>query len=548
MKKFLLSISVTLSLLACNNTPAEDERQIHRDLLEDFTCPIFRAWVLEIFDSNKDGEIWENELIHYGNIMDISDLGITSLEGIEHFKDYELVYAQSNKIKSVENIKFHETVKGIYLDDNEIERLGISNLRHMELLGCSGNPLVELDLSGENCLSTLHMGNNPELKWVDFSHCQNLYNLTVFNSKFTELDLLNCPNLTHLFIRDNELLETLYIPKSTYNNLQINYYGLKVRFSYPKDEPLNDKFTSPRFLAYLLENFDTDKDGVITDTELLDVSAIHISGMGIKDLELKYLPLLGHIYASNNDLKEVDLTENVAVTTVDFSYNDLENIRFNPGIRSADISYNTLECIDLDGCSIQILNCRNNRLETLSVDKSPKIYEIDVRNNRLTELDINRTGLSKLYCDNNLIGRLDCSTNELIEITFAGNPITELYCSNNPLKIIDLTNTDNPVTTLEIADFRNCRELEYVNLTMSNEATNSKTSRSNIILTECPALREAYIYNYWGPYLTISSSTSLENLEVGYVNTTEPLVLNVWPGFDIDDYPQFEIPEDTVFR
>ncbi|MCD8100986.1 MAG: hypothetical protein LUE26_00210, partial [Alistipes sp.] len=547
MKILFLLIPVTIILFSCTDTAPQDEPPVPRNLLEDFTCPVFRAWVLENFDINKDGEIWEHELFHSGTIMDISNLGITFLDGIEHFKDYELIYANNNKIKSVDDIRFHETIKGIYLDNNEITHISLYNLAHLELLGCRGNPLVKLDLSGENRITVLYIGDNPDLEDVDFSQCLHLHTLGLNNSKFTELDLLNCNNLTYLFLTDNEFLEVLYIPKNSYS-LQQNYYGLKVRFSYPKNESLNDKISSPQFLAYLLENFDMDRNGNITDTELLDVSTIHISGMGINTLELEYLPLLQNIYASNNNLRHVDLTENVAVTNIDFSYNNIEHIRFNPEVRKVDVSYNYLNSIDLDNSNIQYLYCRHNQLEKLSVDKSPKIYEIDIRDNHLTELEIQRTGLHKLYCDNNLIRKLEISTNNLSEVSFEGNPIVEMYCANNPLKRIDLNNTGNPVTTLEIADFRNCTELEYVNLTMSNEATNSKNIQSSIILTNCPSLKEAYIYNYWGPYLTISSSMDIENLEVGYANTSEPLVLNVWPGFDIHDYPHFNIPVNTVFR
>jgi Leucine-rich repeat (LRR) protein len=77
--------------------------------------------------------------------------------------------------------------------------------------------------------------------------------------------------------------------------------------------------------------------------------------------------------------------------------------------------------------SLQYLNCRNNRLNSLP-SALPNVMFLDCRDNMLTELPNGMLRLETLKCDNNVLNKLP---NDLLNIT-------ELSCSNNQLTMLPL--------------------------------------------------------------------------------------------------------------
>ncbi|MDE6374700.1 MAG: family 16 glycosylhydrolase [Alistipes sp.] len=88
------------------------------------------------------------------------------------------------------------------------------------------------------------------------------------------------------------------------------------------------EIADPAFEAYLLENYDTDGDGVLSTKEAAAVTRIEASGRGIRSMaELNTaFPQLIYLDCSDNDLTQLDLTELMRLTYLDCSNNSLTEL------------------------------------------------------------------------------------------------------------------------------------------------------------------------------------------------------------------------------
>ena len=111
-----------------------------------FPDAIFRKYVAEEFDKNKDGRLSDKES---ADVTDLSlgELGISDLTGIQHF----------------------ENLFSLWCYDNNLTTLDVSNNTELEILACSNNQLTSLDVSHNTLLTDL-MCNNNQLASVDLSN------------------------------------------------------------------------------------------------------------------------------------------------------------------------------------------------------------------------------------------------------------------------------------------------------------------------------------------------------------------------------------------
>jgi hypothetical protein len=108
------------------------------------------------------------------------------------------------------------------------------------------------------------------------------------------------------------------------------------------------------------------------------------------------------MYFRNNLLKQefgvdslLSATESSMITRLDVSGNGIQSLK--------GIEYFTV---------LSELSCNNNQLTELDVSNNPKLYKLDCSNNQLTELDLsNNPKLYKLDCSNNRLMALDLSNN-----------------------------------------------------------------------------------------------------------------------------------------
>ena len=198
----------------------------------------------------------------------------------------------------------------------------------------------------------------------------------------------------------------------------------------------------------------------ITPEDVADITWLDVSRSELKSLRgIEYFTNLQQLYCYVNQLTELDVTGNPALSSLDCSDNQLTelDVTSNPALSSLSCSSNQLTELDVTGnTALTSLYCINNQLTELDVTGNQALTGLFCRYNQLTELDVTgNKALTELYCDDNQLTELDvtgntaltelyCSDNQLTELNVTGNiALTSLSFGNNQLTELDISNNQN---------------------------------------------------------------------------------------------------------
>ena len=178
------------------------------------------------------------------------------------------------------------------------------------------------------------------------------------------------------------------------------------------DVEINEtNFPDENFRKCLKEE-DYGKDGVLTVSEIKSIKTIDVRGKDIKDLKgIEYFTCL----------EELDCQDN--------------------GLTSLEVNKNT---------ALKDLYCSNNKLSSLDVSMLSSLTKLGCGRNPLGVVDVSEnTSLVELYCYNCMLSSLDVSKN---------TALTKLICSNDSY-LGDNGGIYNVLTTLDVS---NCKELKVL--------------------------------------------------------------------------------------
>ena len=247
--------------------------------------------------------------------------------------------------------------------------------------------------------------------------------------------------------------------------ITVEYEDLKEKVTVSQAGP-SLVFEDATFRAYCLENFDTDKNGEISQREALDVTTISLpEGSAIRSLKgLEGFHQLLELRCNNQQLSSLDLSGCPSLMTLycgDNLFTEL-NLSACPLLNVLDCRNNQLSSLNLETCpKLELLTCSGNQLQNISVSACTLLTNLQCGNNQLASLDVSGCSrLTSLSCDNNNLTSLKldmCSS------------LDNLFCSHNQLSAIDLSScpalrvfwcTNNQLTNLELKD---CPGLEELN-------------------------------------------------------------------------------------
>lgn len=188
---------------------------------DNFPDPAFRKYISDNFDIDGDGVISTEENDDVVAI-DVTNMNISDVMGIEHFPSLERLTVSSNYLTSLD-VSANTELLELYCDNNDIYELDLSNNKKLTALMCDSNDLTALDVKAnvklqelycnKNMIDTLDVSANDEIMML-FCSSNGMTELKLGNNlglwwlmcndnKITELDFSGCPFLSALACSDN---------------------------------------------------------------------------------------------------------------------------------------------------------------------------------------------------------------------------------------------------------------------------------------------------------------------------------------------------------
>ncbi len=321
-----------------------------------------------------------------------------------------------------------------------LEAISTQNMPELDYLSCTGNSIVELDVSDNTKITHLDCAKNPLtnlvlpennilvsldcsntlLRKVDFSKMPNIEELLVSENRLTSLDLSSSSKLRYLRASFNELesidlsnspdLEELYLG---YNNLT------------ELDLSNNKAIKQVSVSHNKLRTFDA--------TPLVVAEYIQVPWNEITDLRLDN-PLCVELLAGNNKLSDIDLTKVPSVTSIELTVNNLASLDlsannrlkqvFVTGNRIADVKFPEQPLGNLG-----LFSAGDNQISALDFSKMPNVSELVLSRNKLSgSVDLSALGS---------LSYLNLSTNAIEKLTLANSaPLSAVYVQYNKLSTL----------------------------------------------------------------------------------------------------------------
>lgn len=174
----------------------------------------FRNAILEE-DYGADGLLTDAEIASI-KVLDVEELEIQSLKGIEYFTALTRLNCRFNELTSLD-VSRNTALKSLNCSDNELTSLDVSRNTALTTLNCNSNKLTSLDVSRNTALTELKCLSN-KLTSLDLSRNTALETLYCHYNQLTTLDLSRNTELKSLVCSDNKLT-TLNVS----NNPKLNF-------------------------------------------------------------------------------------------------------------------------------------------------------------------------------------------------------------------------------------------------------------------------------------------------------------------------------------
>ena len=481
MKKRVLLLLLCLLLCVClfpAFARADGDRYLEINEAN-FPDPVFRQYVIDDLAGGKD-YMTEAEVAAVIEI-DVPEMGIQDLTGIEHFTELTGLYCQYNQLPSL-NVGNCTQLVVLDCGGNRLTSLDVSRLTALEVLYCGENQLSSLDVSKNTALWTICCNDN-QLTALDVSKNTALTHLSCQYNQLTSLNVGNCTQLVELDCGGNRLtsldvsrftaLEVLYCGENQLSSLDVSKNTALWTICCNDNQLTALDVSKNTALKYLY----CQKNSLATLNVTLNTALTHLYCWGneltalnvskntklvelccgrsqIAALDVSRNTALTMLYCNDNQLTQLDVSKNTALENFDCSYNQLTalDISKNTKLKYLYCQMNSLSALNVTlNTALTHLYCWGNELTALNVSKNTKLVELCCGRSQIAALDVSRnTALTMLYCNDNQLTQLDvskntalkdfdCGSNQLSKLDLSTNTALQyLYCSDNRLTALTL--------------------------------------------------------------------------------------------------------------
>ncbi len=281
---------------------------------------------------------------------------------------------------------------------------------------------------------------------------------------------------------------------------------------------------------------DTNSDGEIQFSEAEAVIILHVDNDNISDMTgLEAFVNIQELWCSNNELTELDTSQNIHLIKLFCSNVDLSDLNI-----SSNVDLEILECYNCNlsfldtsqNAMLEFIYVANNNLTTVDLSANIHLRDFLASNNNITSLDITQNiELERLQISRNNLTALDVTNNpNLIQLSAFKNNIGSLDVTQNPdLELLSIQECG--LTNLDVRqniklDKLLCYEnnIDALDVTQNPLLEFLQIGQDQIVgidLSQNPLLK--YFYYHIGPLTTIdlSQNVNLENVSFRYSELSE---------------------------
>ena len=193
-------------------------------------------------------------------------------------------------------------------------------------------------------------------------------------------------------------------------------------------------FPDAVFRQYVFDNFDTNKNWVLSQSEIEAVTDINVKKKDISNLKgIKVFTSLKNLNCGSNRLTSLDVSGCTSLQELYCEFNQLSELDVSAcsNLRELYCDYNQLTRLDVSGLTLlRNLLCFHNQLSVLNVSGCSALLTLHCSENRLTSLDVRGCELLTL---------LTCDDNNLLNLNLDGcKELEQIYCYKNYLTSLNV--------------------------------------------------------------------------------------------------------------
>lgn len=532
--KLLLLLASLLCLCACSQDNQEPEPIPSIEL--DVNLKAYLLAKYPNVDKDNDGQITETEALAVQELDFRYDaqinggVKITSLTGIEAFKNLKNLNLSEQSIEDASKIGEIETLTELDLSGNQIKSLDLSRNKLLERLYLNNNKIKTLNLESNSELSDFRANEN-ELETIKLSYdCKKLIAVQIKKNKLSveSLDeiIKRLPNVENVPVQeaDASWKKCLMLSENP-GAEQANLKDAKAKGWTVDVIPSADK-------KCLIMSV-----GAPAGTNLMLRIASQDGKIGVKLGEAKVV----EYDKVSNDVKKMttmnikttednqEITLQGEILAIDCKQNKITTMSFPlpEKLQLLDCSMNQLARLDVSNCkSLKYLYCMENQISLITLGENSNMEEIIASFNKLSDIQLGGLpALKAISVDKNSISSIDVSKNINLEKFYCKkNKIANLNIGNL-LKLKELSATQNKIeqidlsknSELQMIDLKD-NSLKSLDLKKNAKATSVNVSvneLSALELSGCTMLTELYCYSNSLGALDLSGNKMLNTLSCG---------------------------------
>jgi len=339
----------------------------------------------------------------------VGSLSISDLTGVEAMVSLTHLECDDNNLISLD-LSSNTLLNWLMCQENQLTSIDVSNLSFLVDFDCSYNMIITLDVSSNTNMIALDCFDN-QLILLDASNGNNL------NMDF---NCFNNPNLYGICADDSVWATNNWTV--TVGNIDTQHYFI-ANCSAPPPPPSSQKTFVPddNFESYI--EGQGWGDGLINDSvfssPLLNVTSLNVNALGISDLTgIEDFISVNQIYADNNNISFVDLSNLQYLSSLNLSFNNLTSI---------DLSNNPL---------LEYVWMGDNQIVNIDLSSQPNLYFLNIDNGIVTQLS--------LFSPSSVLGVVRMHSNNITNFDATQFPsLIRLDVSMNDVSNIDLTQNNN---------------------------------------------------------------------------------------------------------